>query len=59
MPRPLRQPVETWQPIVSANPRGLDFMAKHQIKGIVGGGSALMAEKPILAFKEAYETCWP
>ena len=43
------------QPIVSANPRGLDFMAKHQIKGIVGGGSALMAEKPIIAFKEAYE----
>lgn len=55
VPRPLRQPVETWQPIVSAKPRGLDFMAKHQIKGIVGGGSALMAEKPIIAFKEAYE----
>jgi alkanesulfonate monooxygenase SsuD/methylene tetrahydromethanopterin reductase-like flavin-dependent oxidoreductase (luciferase family) len=55
VPRPLRQPVETWQPIVSANPRGLDFMAKHQIKGIVGGGSALMAERPIVAFKEAYE----
>jgi alkanesulfonate monooxygenase SsuD/methylene tetrahydromethanopterin reductase-like flavin-dependent oxidoreductase (luciferase family) len=55
VPRPLRLPVETWQPIVSANPRGLDFMAKHQIKGIVGGGSALMAERPIVAFKEAYE----
>ena len=55
VPRPLRLPVETWQPIVSANPRGLDFMAKHQIKGIVGGGSALMAERPIIAFKDAYE----
>lgn len=55
VPRPLNRPVETWQPIVSANPRGLDFMAKHGIKGVVGGGSALMAERPIIAFKEAYE----
>lgn len=55
VPRPLNRPVECWQPIVSAKPRGLDFMAKHGIKGIVGGGSALMAERPIFAFKEAYE----
>lgn len=54
VPRPVNQPVECWQPIVSANPRGLDFMAKHGMKGIVGGGSALMAERPIIAFKEAY-----
>ena len=53
VPRPVNQPVECWQPIVSANPRGLDFMAKHGMKGIVGGGSALMAERPIIAFKEA------
>ena len=55
VPRPVNQPVECWQPIVSAQPRGLDFMAKHGIKGIVGGGSALMAERPIVAFKEAWE----
>jgi len=55
VPRPINLPVECWQPIVSAKPRGLDFMAKHGIKGIVGGGSALMAERPIIAFKEAYE----
>src|SRR5207237_10901844 len=35
VPRPIHLPVETWQPIVSANPRGLDFMVKHGIKGAV------------------------
>jgi alkanesulfonate monooxygenase SsuD/methylene tetrahydromethanopterin reductase-like flavin-dependent oxidoreductase (luciferase family) len=40
VPRPLRQPVECWQPIQSATQRGLDFMAKHGIKGIIGGGVA-------------------
>ena len=53
VPRPPRLPVECWQPIVSASSRGLDFMAKHGIKGIVGGGSALMAEAPIAAYREA------
>lgn len=53
VPRPTRRPVECWQPIVSASPRGLDFMIKHRIKGIVGGGSALMAEAPIHAYREA------
>jgi alkanesulfonate monooxygenase SsuD/methylene tetrahydromethanopterin reductase-like flavin-dependent oxidoreductase (luciferase family) len=53
VPRPMRRPVECWQPIVSASPRGLDFMIKHRIKGIVGGGSALMAEAPIHAYREA------
>ena len=40
VPRPLRQPVECWQPVVSASERGLRFMAKHGIKGIIGGGAA-------------------
>jgi alkanesulfonate monooxygenase SsuD/methylene tetrahydromethanopterin reductase-like flavin-dependent oxidoreductase (luciferase family) len=53
VPRPIHRPVECWQPIVSASPRGLDFMIKHRIKGIVGGGSALMAERPIYAYREA------
>jgi alkanesulfonate monooxygenase SsuD/methylene tetrahydromethanopterin reductase-like flavin-dependent oxidoreductase (luciferase family) len=39
VPRPVH-PVECWQPIQSATPRGLDFMAKHRIKGIIGGGVA-------------------
>src|SRR5215472_13927121 len=53
VPRPLRRPVECWQPIVSATQRGLDFMIKHHIKGIVGGGSATMAEAPIVAYRDA------
>jgi alkanesulfonate monooxygenase SsuD/methylene tetrahydromethanopterin reductase-like flavin-dependent oxidoreductase (luciferase family) len=55
VPRPLRRPVETWQPVVSASARGLDFMMKHRIKGLIGGGAATMAEKSIYAFQEASE----
>jgi alkanesulfonate monooxygenase SsuD/methylene tetrahydromethanopterin reductase-like flavin-dependent oxidoreductase (luciferase family) len=39
VPRPLHE-FECWQPIQSASQRALDFMAKHQIKGVIGGGSA-------------------
>ena len=40
VPRPLNLPVECWQPIVSASERGLNLMAKHGIKGMIGGGAA-------------------
>ena len=40
VPRPKTLPVETWQPVVSASQRAMDFMAKHGIKGIIGGGAA-------------------
>ena len=40
VPRPIHRPVECWQPVVSASPRGLEFMAKHGIKGVIGGGAA-------------------
>src|ERR1700730_10838951 len=53
VPRPIHLPVETWQPIVSANPRGLDFMVKHGIKGAVGGGAATMQAGPITGYREA------
>jgi alkanesulfonate monooxygenase SsuD/methylene tetrahydromethanopterin reductase-like flavin-dependent oxidoreductase (luciferase family) len=53
VPRPVNRPVECWQPIVSANPRGLDFMVRHGIKGAVGGGAATMAEGPIQAYRDA------
>jgi alkanesulfonate monooxygenase SsuD/methylene tetrahydromethanopterin reductase-like flavin-dependent oxidoreductase (luciferase family) len=53
VPRPVHRPVECWQPIVSASQRGLDFMIKHRIKGIVGGGAGTMAAGPILAYREA------
>src|SRR5438093_2656961 len=35
VPRPARLPVETWQTIVSGSARGLDFMARHGIKGVI------------------------
>ncbi len=53
VPRPVNLPVECWQPVVSANPRGLDFMVKHGIKGAVGGGAATMAEGPIQGYRDA------
>ena len=40
VPRPRHLPVDCWQPVVSATQRGLDFMAKNGIKGIIGGGAA-------------------
>jgi alkanesulfonate monooxygenase SsuD/methylene tetrahydromethanopterin reductase-like flavin-dependent oxidoreductase (luciferase family) len=54
VPRPVNQPVECWQPIVSVNPRGLDFMARHGIKGMIGGGAAAGGanEKTIAAWRE-------
>ena len=53
VPRPKHLPVECWQPIVSASPRGLDFMVRHGIKGIVGGGSALLGEGPVVGYRDA------
>jgi alkanesulfonate monooxygenase SsuD/methylene tetrahydromethanopterin reductase-like flavin-dependent oxidoreductase (luciferase family) len=55
VPRPLRRPVECFQPIVSASPRGLDFMARHGIKGVIGGGAAGggAASKTVTAWQEA------
>ena len=40
VPRPRTLPVECWQPVVSASQRAMDFMVKHGIKGIIGGGAA-------------------
>jgi alkanesulfonate monooxygenase SsuD/methylene tetrahydromethanopterin reductase-like flavin-dependent oxidoreductase (luciferase family) len=40
VPRPARLPVECWQPIQGGSARALDFMAKHGIQGVIGGGSA-------------------
>jgi alkanesulfonate monooxygenase SsuD/methylene tetrahydromethanopterin reductase-like flavin-dependent oxidoreductase (luciferase family) len=40
VPQPVHRPIECWQPVQSASPRGLDFMARHGIKGHIGGGVA-------------------
>ena len=41
VPRPTDLPVETWQPLVTGSQRQMDFMVKHRIKGIMGGGAAV------------------
>jgi alkanesulfonate monooxygenase SsuD/methylene tetrahydromethanopterin reductase-like flavin-dependent oxidoreductase (luciferase family) len=55
VPRPLRRPVECWQPIQGGSQRALDFMAKMGIKGVVGGGSAEggAMHRVVLAWQEA------
>ncbi len=53
VPRPVNLPVETWQPIVSASPRAMDFMIRHNIKGAVGGGAATMQAGPMTAYRDA------
>src|SRR5205823_11142417 len=55
VPRPLRRPVDCWQPIVSASQRGLDFMARHGIKGVIGGGAAGggAPSKTVVAWQDA------
>jgi len=56
VPRPLRRPVECWQPIQSGSQRAFDFMAKHGICGVIGGGSAEggAVERHMIAFRDAY-----
>jgi len=57
VPRPLRLPVECWQPIQGGSARALDFMAKHGIQGLVGGGSAEggAMHSVVLAWQEAHK----
>src|SRR4029434_9881785 len=55
VPRPKTVPVECRQPVVSASPRAMDFMAKHGIKGIIGGGAASGGanERVVQAYRDA------
>jgi alkanesulfonate monooxygenase SsuD/methylene tetrahydromethanopterin reductase-like flavin-dependent oxidoreductase (luciferase family) len=57
VPRPLRRPVECWQPIQGGTARAMDFMAKHGIKGLIGGGSAEggAMHRVVLGWQEAHE----
>ena len=48
VPRPISQPVEIWQPLVSGNPKGVDFMGKMGIR-------ALIANTPEPALSERME----
>jgi alkanesulfonate monooxygenase SsuD/methylene tetrahydromethanopterin reductase-like flavin-dependent oxidoreductase (luciferase family) len=45
VPRPVHQPVEIWQPIVSGSARSLDFMARHGIKGVISATAETFVER--------------
>ncbi|NJO33222.1 MAG: LLM class flavin-dependent oxidoreductase [Rhodospirillales bacterium] len=57
VPRPLKRPVECWQPIQGGTDRAFDFMAKHGICGVIGGGSAEggAVERHMDGFRGAYK----
>ena len=52
VPRPFNLPVETWQPMVSGSERGLNFMAKHGIKGVILGTAAEYIEGWMQRFQD-------
>src|SRR5713101_2317775 len=56
VPAPERLPVECWQPIQSGSDRAFDFMARHGICGVIGGGSAEggAVERHVRGFQAAY-----
>jgi len=45
VPRPAHLPVEIWQPIVSGSARGLEFMVKHGIRGVVSATAEQFADR--------------
>ena len=53
MPRPITQPVEIWQPLVSANPRGIDFLAKMGIKPLISNNPKTALEEKLKMLQSA------
>jgi alkanesulfonate monooxygenase SsuD/methylene tetrahydromethanopterin reductase-like flavin-dependent oxidoreductase (luciferase family) len=53
VPRPLHQPVEIWQPIVSGSARSLDFMARHGIKGVISATAESVVERWLRDYQAA------
>ena len=53
VPRPVHQPVEVWQPIVSGSARSLDFMARHGIKGVISATAESVVQRWMQDYQEA------
>ena len=53
VPRPITQPVEIWQPLVSANPRGIDFLAKMGIKPLIANNPPAALEEKLQLLQSA------
>jgi alkanesulfonate monooxygenase SsuD/methylene tetrahydromethanopterin reductase-like flavin-dependent oxidoreductase (luciferase family) len=54
VPRPVHQPVEVWQPIVSGSARSLDFMARHGIKGVISSTAESVVARWLADYQEAH-----
>jgi alkanesulfonate monooxygenase SsuD/methylene tetrahydromethanopterin reductase-like flavin-dependent oxidoreductase (luciferase family) len=52
VPRPVHS-MDVWQPLVSGSERGLDFMARHGIKGVVSGTAEELTERWFHQYREA------
>ena len=53
VPRPLRQPVEIWQPLVSGNPKGIDFMGRMGIKALIANTPEPALEERMALYQQA------
>jgi len=53
VPRPITQPVDIWQPLVSANPRGIDFMAKMGIKPLIANNPPAALQEKLTMLQSA------
>ena len=53
VPRPITQPVEIWQPLVSATPRGIDFLAKMGIKPLISNNPKTALEEKLKMLQSA------
>jgi alkanesulfonate monooxygenase SsuD/methylene tetrahydromethanopterin reductase-like flavin-dependent oxidoreductase (luciferase family) len=53
VPRPVHQPVDIWQPLVSGSPRGVDFMAKMGIKAVIANNPETTLKERINLYRDA------
>lgn len=53
VPRPAHQPVDIWQPLVSGNPKGVDFMARMGIKALIANTPEAILDERIDMYQEA------
>ncbi|HZS34902.1 MAG TPA: LLM class flavin-dependent oxidoreductase [Methylomirabilota bacterium] len=51
VPRPIHRPVEIWQPIASG--KTIDFLAKHDLKGMVTLNGARITDQVFHAYRDA------
>ena len=53
VPRPRQNPVDIWQPLVSGNPKGVDFMARIGIKAVVANTPEPTLEERLTMYQQA------